>query len=162
MTLTSTSTSSAITDFQFDLDGGRACLDFANTLSASGEHLNTYADLVAFAEQSHLLTRDDAAWLRAEAGRDPVSAEGVLVRAKRLRQSMFAIFAAIAEGKPAPERDLDLLNFDLAASMSHARVLPNAAASGAGGSGSGGSGSDAGRSDAGRSGAGGSGSGVSG
>src|SRR5215471_60036 len=114
------------TTFQFDLDGGRACLDFANTLSASsGDHLTTYADLVAFAEQSKLITRDDADWLRFEAKQEPDAAEGVVVRAKRLRQSIFSMFAAIADGKAAPERDLDALNFDLAASLSHARVLPD-------------------------------------
>src|SRR5712691_10717345 len=39
-------------DYAFDLDAGRACLDFANTLSSSGEHLTSYADLDAFAAQS--------------------------------------------------------------------------------------------------------------
>jgi predicted RNA-binding Zn ribbon-like protein len=112
--------------YVFDLDGGRPCLDFANTLSFSGEdHLSTYADLVAFAEQSKLLTPADADWLRAEAGRDVATAEGVLVRARRLRASIAAIFSALASVKAPSEHDLDLLNFDLSASLSHARVFPN-------------------------------------
>jgi len=112
------------TTFAFDLSGGRVCLDFVNTNDSSGEHLNSYADLVAFAEQSHLITPQDAAWLQAEALRDTVVAEGVLVRARRLRDSLFRIFSALAAGKHAPERDVDLLNFDLAASQSHARIFP--------------------------------------
>jgi predicted RNA-binding Zn ribbon-like protein len=112
------------TDYVFDLDGGRACLDFVNTLSASGDHLTSYADLVAFAAQSDLLTPDDASWLRAEAGRDPATAAGVLVRAKRLRTTMSHICVALAGGKTLSEGDLGGLNFDLAASLSHARVLP--------------------------------------
>jgi predicted RNA-binding Zn ribbon-like protein len=112
-------------DFVFDLDGGRACLDFANTLSSSsGEHLNAYADLVAFAAQSQLIPADDAAWLRAEGERDRAVAQGVLVRAKRLRESIRAIFSSLAAGKQPPEHDLAVLNLDLAASLQHARVLP--------------------------------------
>src|SRR4051812_1784313 len=44
--------------YVFDLDGGRACLDFANTLGASAastDHLTHYVDLVAFATQSSLI-----------------------------------------------------------------------------------------------------------
>src|SRR6266849_2248705 len=79
--------------YVFDLDGGQPCLDFANTLTFSGEeHLNTYADLVAFAGQSLLITPEDAEWLRAEAQRDTATVEGVLVRARRLRTSIYAIF----------------------------------------------------------------------
>jgi|SRR5579864_5556941 len=112
-----------VTDYQFELDGGAVCLDFVNTLDSSGEHLERYADLVAFAEQSHLLTPEDADWLRAEAQRDRVSAEGVMVRAKRLRASMYAIFSAIASQKRPREHDIEQLNFELAATLQHARVL---------------------------------------
>jgi predicted RNA-binding Zn ribbon-like protein len=112
--------------YVFELDAGRPCLDFANTLSFSGDdHLTTYADLVAFAEQSRLITPDDADWLRAEAARDTATADGVLVRAKRLRASIANVFEAIAQDKTPSERDLGVLNFDLSASLSHARVLPN-------------------------------------
>jgi predicted RNA-binding Zn ribbon-like protein len=112
--------------YVFELDSGRPCLDFANTLSADGtDHLNSYADLVAFAEQSHFLTQDDADWLRAEGARDSVTAEGVLVRARRLRTSIAAMFEAIAQGKRPSEHDVELLNFDLSTSLSHARVLPD-------------------------------------
>jgi predicted RNA-binding Zn ribbon-like protein len=108
----------------FDLDGGRACLDFANTLSqTSGEHLSTYADLLAFADQSGLLTRDDLAWLHAEAKRDPVSAEAVLVRAHRLRASIYAIFSGIAAGMAPRPRDVELLNTELKAALQHAELV---------------------------------------
>ena len=113
------------TDYVFDLDGGRACLDFANTDSSSGDHLGSYADLVAFAAQSDLLTPDDAAWLRAEGDRDTATAAGVLVRAKALRAAMRGIFFKLAGGEEPARRDLGVLNFDLAASLSHARVLPS-------------------------------------
>jgi predicted RNA-binding Zn ribbon-like protein len=109
----------------FDLDGGRPCLDFANTLTSSGvDHLATYTDLVAFADQSELITPFDAVWLQAEGERDPLIAQGVVVRARRLRAAMRAIFAAIALDETPSDHDLSVLNFDLAASLGHARVVP--------------------------------------
>src|SRR5438105_2070524 len=60
--------------YVFDLDGGRPCLDFVNTLGSSPsstDHLARYADLVAFAAQSHLVTPTDAEWLQAQAELEP-------------------------------------------------------------------------------------------
>ena len=113
-------------DFQFDLDAGVLCLDFVNTLSStSGEHLNTYADLVAFAAQSHLLTPADAEWLRDEGERDPVAAQGVVRRAHRLRARLYNIFSALAAGTRPAERDVQGLNAELTAAGAHARVQAN-------------------------------------
>jgi predicted RNA-binding Zn ribbon-like protein len=109
---------------RFELDAGRACLDFANTLTPSGEQLNSYADLVAFAAQSHLITAEDAAWLRAEGKSDVAGAQGMLARARRLRESIRAIFSRLAAGQAPTDHDLSVLNMDLAVSLSHARVLP--------------------------------------
>jgi predicted RNA-binding Zn ribbon-like protein len=109
----------------FELDAGSPALDFGNTLGGrGGEQLQGYSDVVAFALQSKLITPHDAAWLRAEARRDVATAAGVVVRAKRLRDAIRTIFFAVAAGKSLAEADLDPLNFDIAASMSHARVLP--------------------------------------
>src|SRR5713226_4863106 len=113
--------------YVFELDGGRACLDFANTLGASADatdHLTNYADLVAFASQSGLITPDDASWLRAQGEVEPVAAAGVLKRAKRLREAVRTIFSKLAAGKQLPEAQLGKLNVDLAASLAHARVVP--------------------------------------
>jgi predicted RNA-binding Zn ribbon-like protein len=107
----------------FNLDAGRVCLDFANTLSStSGEHLNSYADLVAFAAESGLLTPDDGPWLRAEGERHRAAADGVLVRARRLREAIYAIFSSIAAGTPPEEHHVAQLNAELATTLPHARV----------------------------------------
>jgi predicted RNA-binding Zn ribbon-like protein len=113
--------------YVFDLDGGRACLDFVNTLGSSPtstDQLTGYTDLVAFAAQSGLITPEDADWLRAQGKIEPIAAAGVLKRAKRLRAAMRAIFSKVAAGDQLSEAELDVLNFDLAASLSHARVVP--------------------------------------
>jgi predicted RNA-binding Zn ribbon-like protein len=110
--------------YLFDLDGGRACLDFANTRSSSGEHLNSYLDLVAFADQSKLITPPDVGWLQAHAGRNPAGAEAVLARATRLRNALQSIFSRLAAGQAPPETALAVLNGELAGSLGHARVQP--------------------------------------
>jgi predicted RNA-binding Zn ribbon-like protein len=114
----------SLSDFTFDLDAGRVCLDFANTRDSSADHLTAYSDLVAFAAQSRLLTREDAEWLRAEGFRDLLRAEGVVLRAHRLREAIYAMFSAQAAGSRPREYDVDQLNFELAATLTHARVLP--------------------------------------
>jgi predicted RNA-binding Zn ribbon-like protein len=110
--------------YVFDLDGGRACLDFANTHGSSGEHLNSYLDLVAFASQSELITAADGGWLQAQARRDPAGARAVLARATRLRDAMQSIFSSVAAGQVPPSVALGVLNVELAASLGHARVQP--------------------------------------
>jgi predicted RNA-binding Zn ribbon-like protein len=113
--------------YVFELDGGRPCLDFANTLGASADAtdlLASYADLVAFATQSGLITPEDASWLRAQGEVEPVAAAGVLKRAKRLRAAVRTIFSRLAAGTQVPERELNVFNLALAASLSHARVVP--------------------------------------
>ncbi|HLZ25721.1 MAG TPA: ABATE domain-containing protein [Chloroflexota bacterium] len=113
--------------YVFDLDGGRPCLDFANTASASGDHLSTYADLVAFGAQANLLTPERTAWLHAEAERRPAEAEATLRRATALREALRGIFQAVANRARPSDADLDVLNANLATSLAHARVLPDAA-----------------------------------
>src|SRR5438067_268986 len=101
-------TEPAAEPYVFDLDGGRVCLDFANTLGSSpssSDHLSRYTDLVAFAAQSALITPDEAQWLQAQADHQPVVAARVLKRAKRLRAAMQAIFSRLAAGKPLPESE---------------------------------------------------------
>jgi predicted RNA-binding Zn ribbon-like protein len=113
-----------VSDPTFDLDAGLACLDFANTLSSSGDHLASYSSLVAFAMQSTLITRDDANWLHARAEHDARGAAHVLQRAHELRAAIFAIFSAAAAGNTPDPAALSALNAELAPSLAHAQVVP--------------------------------------
>jgi predicted RNA-binding Zn ribbon-like protein len=117
-------------DDLFDLDAGRLCLDFVNTHSQrTGEHLHTYADLLAFAHQSGLLPQAEADRLRRQAARQPNDAQALLTRAHALRAALFGIFSAVAAGREPPEADLDAFNFALATTLPHARVRPAGRAS---------------------------------
>jgi predicted RNA-binding Zn ribbon-like protein len=110
----------------YDLDGGRACLDFANTRSvSSGDQLTTYARLVAFAEQSALITPEHAAWLQTAGQAEPELGQRALNRARRLRDAMQAVFAALAAGQTPRDHDLGVINHELGLSLSHQRVLPD-------------------------------------
>ncbi|HEY3062436.1 MAG TPA: ABATE domain-containing protein [Chloroflexota bacterium] len=113
-------------DYVFDLDAGTLCLDFVNSRDSSGEHLRTYADLVAFAQQSSLVTPSDADWLHAQAEREPLVAQGVLIRALHLREALRGIFRAVADDDLPREADLSVLNGDLALSLPNARVQTSA------------------------------------
>jgi predicted RNA-binding Zn ribbon-like protein len=116
----------------FDLDSGRLCLDFANTLEARPdpepqENLRRYADLVAFGEQTGGLTTDAAALLLEEAEQHPVNAERTLAAAIDLRETLFRIFTAVAAHDAPAADDLAAFNVAWADAVARARVVPDAA-----------------------------------
>jgi predicted RNA-binding Zn ribbon-like protein len=99
-------------------------LDFANTLStSSGEHLNTYADLLAFAEESGVLSPEDGARLRTQASNQPARTEAVMERAYTLRAAIFATFSKVAAGRALDAEDLEMLNYEVAAGLARLRVV---------------------------------------
>src|SRR5947209_1608343 len=115
--------SGSVDPYLFDLDGGRLCLDFANTLSQrTGEHLAAYADFLAFARQAGLLSAVEADRLRGQADRRAHEARAVLRQAHTLRSALYGIFSAVAAGREPLEADLEVLNACLAATLRHARV----------------------------------------
>ena len=120
----------ATTDtYIFDLSGGRLCLDFANTVSdrpapRPREHLNAYSDLVSWARQVGVLADDDARRLLAAAVRHPERAAAVLAGAIELREAIYRIFEAVADGRAPEAADVDALNAVLAGALARARIVP--------------------------------------
>jgi predicted RNA-binding Zn ribbon-like protein len=115
---------------RFDLDTGNLCLDFANTLEGRyddppRELITGYDDLLLFAQESETLDDRAAAQLRAEANRRPAEAIGMHAAAIELREAIFGIFAAIADGHAPSDADLATLNQNLARSLPHGRVARN-------------------------------------
>lgn len=111
----------------FDLTGGRVCLDFPNTVDNRPvewrkDLLETYADLVAWARQAHLLTDTDARRLLRTADRRPGAAEATLERAKALREALFGVFAPLAAGRVPMKRDWAGLEAHLRAALRHTRL----------------------------------------
>jgi len=111
-------------EHEFDLSGGRLCLDFANTLSVqTGDHLGDYGDLVAWGRQAGALTPAQAASLLDAAARQPAAAEFALARARRFRAAVYRLFAARAAGHEPATADLDALNAELARTLGKARIV---------------------------------------
>ena len=111
---------------RFDLSGGALCLDFINTLEdrprSVQEHLHVAGDLIAWGEQTKVVTASEAAQLRRWASRRPKDAAAALDDAKALRESLFRVFHAALEGRTPPARDLARLNGVLAEGLAQLRV----------------------------------------
>jgi predicted RNA-binding Zn ribbon-like protein len=112
----------------FQLVAGSLPLDFANTLDNRGdperekELLATYADLLAFLRQSDALSDGLARKLTARAAHEPRAASSILHRARILREAIYRVFAAIAEGHDPAPADLDLVNAQIAANTTRTRL----------------------------------------
>ena len=118
---------------QFELLGGSACLNFANTVSGvrggkTFEHLEDYVDLLAWAAQAGLLTKEQNQELQAAAKRHPQRANQVFARSLTLREAIYAIFSSVAAGKGAPASALSILNKELIEAMTNARIVPRSRA----------------------------------
>lgn len=115
-------------EYQFDLSGGALCLDFANTVShrhlpqRRAEHLGSYSDLVAFADQSKLLPPKLAASLRARTSRDPAGARSAFRKSIVLRESLYRAFSAIAAGKRARPGDVQQINDSSLEALQHRKL----------------------------------------
>jgi predicted RNA-binding Zn ribbon-like protein len=110
-----------------ELVGGRLCLDWANTASArSGteryEYLASYADLLEWSRRTGILTQRDVRRLEREATRNPGEAAATLDRAIAMRETVYRIFAAIANRQSPKKADLGSLNAMLAEAQSRLRV----------------------------------------
>jgi predicted RNA-binding Zn ribbon-like protein len=117
-------------DYAFDLSGGRLCLDFANTVGDRGsdrpiEHLGSYGDFIAWAEQAGATTaRAARALLRAAAAR-PAEAREALAAAIRLREALYRVFAAVASGRTPRVPDLSIVNAAVPAAFERSRLVPS-------------------------------------
>ncbi|MDP3180016.1 MAG: ABATE domain-containing protein [Spirochaetaceae bacterium] len=112
------------TKWVFDLAGGRLCLDFANTVSGiriydERDRLAEYSDLVSWARQATILDEVQAGKLLTTARDAPQEAAATFREARALREAIYGIFLAFAEGRDQPPGDLDILNAALKRTLSH-------------------------------------------
>ena len=113
------------------LIGGELALDFTNTESARGdpahqEHLRSAQNVVAWARHAKIIGPADAEWLEDRVTADKTLAAAMLARALDLREAIYAIAAAIASGRPAPEARMERLAKEHAACAAFARLVPDA------------------------------------
>jgi predicted RNA-binding Zn ribbon-like protein len=96
----------------FEWSGGHPALDLVNTLDerpsdAPIENLASYHDLVLFAGLAGLIEPRLAERLLRLAGR---SGSHIVKRARKLREHLHDVLAAVNSGRPARQRDLDALS----------------------------------------------------
>jgi predicted RNA-binding Zn ribbon-like protein len=108
---------------------GEVCLDLVNTLdwrasSAPGEQLGSYSDLVRWGRHTGALKEQEARGLASEATKHPKKASAVLQQALALRETLFRIFSAAAEGRQAEASDVEALNRSLSGALSRQRLQP--------------------------------------
>jgi predicted RNA-binding Zn ribbon-like protein len=109
------------------LDGGRLCLDFANTVGHRAtdhpsEFLTSYAVLVALARYTGALTDAEADHLRRLAERQPDAADAVHREALALRDTVYRLFAAVARRQEPALSDIDEVYRVYQKGLEHARI----------------------------------------
>ncbi len=120
-------------EWQFELLGGRLCLDFANTVSGKRvvderDHLDSYQALVSWGRQVGTVSEAHARRLLAEARRRPADAEATFGAAIALREAIYRTFLAFALGSSPRQPDLDAISSWLGRALSHRRLHRGGAA----------------------------------
>lgn len=108
--------------------GGWLCLDFVNTVDReadgySEDWFTRYADLVAWGQQTQILSKHQASRLLQIAAEQPDSASTVFETAIALRERLYRIFSAVATKQAVAKRDLDALNAALQAALPWQRLV---------------------------------------
>jgi predicted RNA-binding Zn ribbon-like protein len=113
--------------FVFDLSGGQLALDFANTVSyrfeQATERLPNFRELVRFGTSTGAIPSNVMTRLSVKAAQFPELAGRALREAIELRETLFAIFHAIAEGHEVPVKGLARLNVAAQNCAEHGRLV---------------------------------------
>jgi predicted RNA-binding Zn ribbon-like protein len=113
-----------------DLLHEHLCLDFINSTSNHGnpseDHLNSYADLVSWAQDVKLLDENEALHLWQAASQQPSQAGSLHQKALVLREALYHILLAASRDQTPEAADLDTFNTALAEAMSHMRLSTSA------------------------------------
>jgi predicted RNA-binding Zn ribbon-like protein len=113
------------------LEGGHLALDFVNTIgglrdeppSPDDELLVSYEDLVRWCVRLGVVSDPDARGLRRAAARDEKGARRALRRALELRELLYPIFRAIADGAEPPAELLEELREAERDALAHADLI---------------------------------------
>jgi predicted RNA-binding Zn ribbon-like protein len=108
---------------------GQLSLDFANTVDwrtseRAQELINSYADLLRWARHAGILTEREARRLTREADLHSATANKALDSALQLRETLYSLFSAIAQGQRPEAGDLRYLNEKMSDALSHLCVQP--------------------------------------
>jgi len=100
--------------YTFDFCGNHLAIDFTNTVGDRGgdrgEHLETFGDIVAWAEARGVVSRSTAAALRQKADADPDGANRAWRSALAFREALYNVLAAASSNRRARPADLAVVN----------------------------------------------------
>lgn len=116
-----------MTQKEWDLDSGNFVLDFTNTAefhasNQPDEWLNSYADLVSWAEAAGIISNQTGRVLLSTAKENPKKAKKALRNALELRETIYRIFSALASNDLPGQNDLAEFNQRLTRSLANARI----------------------------------------
>ncbi|MGH7458922.1 MAG: CGNR zinc finger domain-containing protein [Longimicrobiaceae bacterium] len=111
----------------FKVIGGNPALDFVNTLSERRgdepvERVRSYTDLVEASKRIGVLTEDQAQAMLDAARDAPEAAETVRAEAVALRELLYRVFSAVANGRAPSAEELASLNSALSNVLVHLGV----------------------------------------
>src|SRR2546429_2576032 len=111
----------------FRCPGGALCLDFCNSGqdargSSGAEWIAGFPELIDWLEAAEAITRGQAARLRRAAAASPRAAAQVWGRAIKLREALFRVLNARAEGGAIAREDLSIIEAEHARTVSFARL----------------------------------------
>ena len=117
-----------VPDHEIELAGGALALDFANTVGGTHvrpthDHLREYADIARFGVLAGSLETGVARRLTQRAERDPGRAAAVYELGIALRESIWAVFSALASGEAPRDDDLALIGDAAAAGAARSRLV---------------------------------------
>jgi predicted RNA-binding Zn ribbon-like protein len=110
--------------------GGHVALDFVNTVDGEPdgetgfENLQDYGDLVAWSARVGVLTEDEGGRLVCEARRRPEEARAVYLEALKLRDVLYSVFRAVADGEDPPSGSLEILRQYECEALSRGKLAP--------------------------------------
>ena len=114
-----------------DLVAGVLCLDFVNTLdprivtedgTIPRNYLTSYGELIAWGQHTEILSPAQAQGLQNAAQNHPEQIQMALEQAITLRETIYAVFAAIAQHREVPADALAGLHRFYSDAISHARL----------------------------------------
>jgi predicted RNA-binding Zn ribbon-like protein len=112
--------------YRFNFCGNHVAIDFTNTvgsrLETPEEHLNTYGDLLAWAEARHVLTRSQTSRLKQRAAVDPERARRALRRAIDFREALYEVLDRVARRRSPDAASLARLNRYVTETLSAAEL----------------------------------------
>ena len=117
-----------VPDHDIELSGGALALDFANTVGGTHvrpthDHLQSYGDIASFAVLAGGLPPGVAKRLADRAERDPRRATAVYELGIALRESIWAVFSALASGESPSDADLALIGDAAADGAARSRLV---------------------------------------